>query len=50
MFNALAYLDINWTVLPGLEIYGQYALDQARAPHEGDSQSDASGFVAGFRY
>ena len=49
MFNALAYLDINWTVLPGLEIYGQYALDQARAPHEGDSQSDASGFVAGIQ-
>ena len=50
MFNALAYLDLNWTVLPGLEIYGQYALDQARAPHEGDSQSDASGFVAGIQY
>ena len=50
MFNALAFLDINWTVLPGLEIYGQYALDQARAPHEGDSQSDASGFVAGIQF
>ena len=50
MFNALAYVDINWAVMPGLEVYGQYALDQARAPHEGTSQSDSSGFVAGIRY
>ena len=50
MFNALAYVDLNVAVLPGLEVYGQYALDQARAPHEGESQSDSSGFVAGLRY
>ena len=50
MFNALAYLEVNWAVTKGLEVYGQYAMDQARAPHEGDSQSDASGFVAGVQY
>ena len=50
MFNAIAYAEVNWTVIHGLEIYGQYALDQARAPHEGDSQSDASGLVAGVQY
>jgi hypothetical protein len=50
MFNALAYLDLNVAVLPGLEVYAQYAMDQARAPHEGDSQSDASGLVAGIQY
>ncbi len=50
MFNALAYLELNASILPGLEVYGQYAMDQARAPHEGESQSDSSGFVAGLRY
>ncbi|MCQ2411838.1 MAG: hypothetical protein MJ057_02680 [Sphaerochaetaceae bacterium] len=50
MFNALAYLEVNASVLPGLEVYAQYAMDQARAPHEGDNQSDASGIVAGVQY
>ena len=50
MFNALAYAEFNASVIPGLEVYGQFALDQARAPHEGDSQSDSSGFVAGAEY
>ena len=50
MFNAIAYAEANWTVVPGLEVYAQYAMDQARAPHEGDSQSDSSGFVAGLKY
>ena len=50
MFNALAYAEVNATVLPGLEVRFQFALDQARAPHEGDTQSDASGYVAGIEY
>ena len=50
MFNALAYAEVNVTPLPGLELRFQFALDQARAPHEGDSQSDSSGFVAGIEY
>ena len=50
MFNALAYAEINASIIPGLEVYGQFALDQARAPHEGESQSDSSGFVAGVQY
>ena len=50
MFNALAYVELNWAVVPGLEVYAQYALDQARAPHEGDSQSDSSGIIAGLQY
>ena len=50
MFNALAYLEVNWAAARGLEVYAQYAMDQARAPHEGDSQSDSSGFVAGVQY
>ena len=50
MFNAIAYAELNWTVIPGLEVYAQYAMDQARAPHEGDSQSDSSGIIAGAQY
>lgn len=50
MFNALAYVDLNVIVVPGLEVYGQFALDQARAPHEGDSQSSSYGLVAGISY
>ena len=50
MFNALAYAEVNASIIPGLEVYGQFALDQARAPHEGESQSDSSGFVAGVQY
>ena len=50
MFNALAYAEVNATVFKGLEVYAQYVLDQARAPHEGDSQSDASGIKAGLQY
>ena len=50
MFNAIAYADLNVLLFPGLELYGQYTLDQARAPNEGDDQSDASGLVVGLSY
>ncbi len=50
MFNALAYVDLNVAVLPGLEVYAQYAMDQAKAPHEGEGQSDSSGIVVGVQY
>ena len=50
MFNAMAYAEVNVAPLPGLEARFQFALDQARAPHEGDNQSDSSGFVAGVEY
>ena len=50
MFNALAYADLNISLPFGFELYGQFALDQARAPNEDDSQSDAYGVVAGIGY
>ena len=50
MFNAMAYADLNVALPYGLETYGQFALDQARAPHEDDSQSGAYGLVAGLGY
>lgn len=50
MFNAMAYADLNVALPYGLEVYGQFALDQAKAPHEDDSQSDAYGLVVGLGY
>ena len=50
MFNALAYIEVNASLFKGFTLYGQYAMDQARAPHEGDSQSDAWGVSVGGEY
>ena len=50
MFNALLYISANYMPIKGLNIYGQFAMDQAQAPYEGDSQADASGYLAGLRY
>ncbi len=50
MFNAFLYLDVNVLLMRGLEFYGQFALDQARAPNEDDSQSNSMGFVTGLSY
>ena len=50
MFNALAYIEVNASLFKGFTLYGQYAMDQARAPHEGDSQSDAWGMSVGGEY
>ncbi len=50
MFNAFLYLDVNVLLMKGLEFYGQFALDQARAPNEDDSQSNSTGFVTGLSY
>lgn len=50
MFNALAYIELNAQILKGLGIYLQFAMDQARAPNEGDEQSDSSGWIAGIEH
>lgn len=50
MFNALAYIDFNALLFNGLELYGQFALDQAQAPNEGSWESDANGFLIGLKY
>lgn len=47
MFNAIAYAELNITPLNGWDISMQFVLDQARAPNEGGSQSDAWGLMAG---
>lgn len=50
LFNALAYIEINASLFPGFNIYGQYAMDQSRAPNEGESQSDSFGISLGMEY
>ncbi|MCF7941096.1 MAG: capsule assembly Wzi family protein [Spirochaetia bacterium] len=50
MFNAIAYAEVNMTPLPGLNIYGQFVIDQARAPLEGNSQPGAFGYMLGGTY
>ena len=50
MFNAIAHLEMDVMVSKGLNLYGQYVLDQARAPNEPDTQADATGFLAGMEY
>ncbi len=47
MFNAIASLELDVALLPGVALYGQFALDQARAPNENSSQPDAMGYLAG---
>lgn len=50
MFNAFLYIDVNVLLFRGLEFYGQFAMDQARAPNENDWQSDSMGFITGLSY
>lgn len=47
MFNAIAYAEINAAVTPGLNVYVQAALDQARAPLEDNSQPGAYAYMLG---
>jgi hypothetical protein len=50
LFNAIAHLEIDYSPLPGVNIYGQYVLDQAVAPNESASQANAQGYLAGIEY
>lgn len=47
MFNAIAHAELDLQLLPGLSIYTQFCLDQARAPNEGSEQQDAWGILGG---
>jgi len=50
MFNAIAHLELDYTPIKGVNVYGQFALDQATAPNEPDSQAPAYGWLAGLEY
>jgi hypothetical protein len=49
-FNAIASAEAELCPLPGLELYAQFALDQARAPLESDIQKAAWGVLGGLEY
>lgn len=48
-FNAILYLEANVAILPSLTLYGQYIMDQAKAPLENGYQEDSSGFILGVK-
>lgn len=50
MFNALAYAEADIQLFPGISVYGQFALDQARAPLEDGSQPNTFGYIGGLEY
>ncbi len=47
MFNSIAHAELDWAIVPGVKIYGQYVLDQGRAPNESQLQSNSTGWLAG---
>ena len=50
MFNAIAHAEVDWNFAKGFNLYGQYVMDQARAPTEGSAQADAMGYLGGLEY
>lgn len=50
MFNAIAHAELDFSPVRGLKLYGQFVLDQARAPNEDASQSDAMGWMGGIEW
>lgn len=50
MFNAIAHAELDWAFSPGWNVYGQFVLDQARAPHEDASQKGAWGLLGGVEH
>ena len=50
IFNAIAYVDIDWQFARNFNLYTQVVLDQATAPGEGDDQSPAWGMLVGLEY
>jgi hypothetical protein len=50
LFNAIAQIELDFTFLPGFNLYTQWVIDQAKAPNEDTSQSDAYGFLVGIEH
>jgi hypothetical protein len=50
MFNAIAHAELDFNPVKGLNFYGQFVLDQAQAPNEDASQSDAMGWMGGLEF
>ncbi|MBQ0070962.1 MAG: hypothetical protein KBS81_03770, partial [Spirochaetales bacterium] len=49
-FNAILYVDFSYAPMCGLNLYGQFALDQATAPNEDSNQDAAWGCLLGAEY
>lgn len=50
MFNAIAHAELDYQITKGLNLYGQFAMDQATAPNESSSQDQALGYLAGLEF
>jgi hypothetical protein len=50
MFNAIAHAEADWNFAKGFNLYGQFVMDQGRAPTEGTAQADAAGYLGGVEY
>ncbi|MFA6690298.1 MAG: hypothetical protein ACOX6K_05490 [Sphaerochaetaceae bacterium] len=50
LFNSLASLEVDVMPIKGLNLYGQFVMDQAQSLNEGDEQADANGYLAGVEY
>lgn len=50
IFNAIAHAELDVTIVPGVNLYGQFVLDQATAPTEPNSQAPAWGVSGGVGY
>jgi len=50
MFNAIAHAELDWNFAKGFNLYGQFVMDQAKAPTEGTAQADALGYLGGIEY
>ena len=49
-FNSLASVKVDFMPFKGLNMYGQFVMDQAQSLNEGDGQADAKGYLAGVEY
>lgn len=47
LLNAIAHISLSWAPARGVNLYGQFVLDQATAPTESDSQAEAWGLSGG---
>ena len=50
LFNAIAHTELDFSPLKGFKLYAQVAMDQGKAPTEGDAQADAMGYLGGVEY
>ena len=50
LFNAIAWAEITASPYKGINMYGQFVIDQGKLPEESASEQDAWGVLAGIEY